>query len=483
MKRTGLLVSIMLLSGCMVGPDFSAPSVKSPEAWRQSSGASQLTEHGLRPQWWRIFHDDTLTALIEQAAQANLDVQAAGARLLQAQAEYGSVTGESLPAVTGSAFYQRARNSQTGLQDISGLNGKQAYSVWQSGVGVSWELDMWGRLRRAKESSAARVEVSEDLRRAVLLSIQTETASDYFQLRRVQWQQENARQNLAVANHSLKLTTIRMADGVATQLDVAQAQAQVASVESTLPLLEQQQAHLINALSYLLGEQPGALTPRLAAIRTLPLTPPEVPVGLPSQLAQRRPDIRAAEAQLHAATADTGVATANLYPSITLSGNVGLQAMQFSKLGDWGSHLFSVGPGLTLPIFEGGRLKSQLALKKAQQQEAGIHFQSTVLKAWHEVDDAMVDYETYQRQRRQLKAMVDNDNAALTAASQQYVAGATDFLNVLTMQKELLAAQQALVMSDADVSLALVRLYKALGGGWEEDAALAEGGRILTEAL
>lgn len=473
MKRSGLMVSVLLLSGCMVGPDFTAPSVETPRQWRQSDGESLLTEQGLHPQWWGIFHDDTLSALIEQAAQANLDVQAAGTRLLQAQAEYGRVTGESLPAVTGTASYQRARNSQTGLQDISGLNGKQAYSVWQPGIGASWELDMWGRLRREKESSAARVEVSEDLRSAVLLSIQTETASNYFQLRRVQWQRETAQQNLALVRHSLKLTAIRMADGVATQLDVAQAQAQVASVESTLPLLEQQQAHLINALSYLLGETPGALTQRLTVIRALPLTPPEVPVGLPSQLTQRRPDIRAAEAQLHAATADTGVATAALYPSITLSGNMGLQAMQFSQLGDWGSHLFSFGPTLTLPIFEGGRLKSQLALKKAQQQEAGIHFQSTVLKAWHEVDDAMVDYDTYQQQRRQLKAVVDNDKVALAAASRQYVAGATDFLNVLTMQKELLAAQQALVMSDADVSLALVRLYKALGGGWENNTSLS----------
>lgn len=475
MKSIGLTLSILLLSGCTVGPDFKAPVVKSPGAWPQGKAESRIVEKGLQPQWWGIFHDDTLTALIEQSAQVNLDLQAAGARLLQAQAERSVVTGESWPSVTGSASYQRARNSQTGLQDISGLEGKKAYSVWQPGIGLSWEFDMWGQLKREKESSSARVEVSENLRRAVLLSIQTETASDYLQLRSVQLQRETTLQNLAVANHSLKLISIRMSDGVATQLEVAQAQAQVASVGSRLPILEQQQAHLVNALSYLLAEQPGALTQRLAGVKPLPLTPPEVPVGLPSELVQRRPDIRSAEAQLHAATADIGVATADFYPHITLTGNVGLQAMQFNQLGSWGSHLYSFGPGLTLPIFEGGRLRGQLALKKAQQQEASIHFQSTVLKAWHEVDDAMVDYDTYQRQRRQLQTVVENERSALAAASKQYVAGATDFLNVLTTQKDLLAAQQDWVMSDANVSLALVHLYKALGGGWEQSAPLSNG--------
>lgn len=468
MRIAGLTLSVFLLSGCMVGPDFNAPEVKSPPTWRQGTAQSQIVEQGLEPHWWDIFRDDQLTALIEGAAQGNLDIQAAGARLLQAQAEYRVVTGETLPSVSGSASYQRARNSQNGLQDISGLDGKKAYSTWQPAVGVSWEVDMWGRLRRARESAGAHVDVSDDLRRAVLIGIQAETASDYFLLRSVQLQRENALKDLDIAGHSLKLIRIRMANGVATQLDIAQAQSQVAAVESTLPVLEQQEAHLINALSYLLGKEPGALAQQLRGTRPLPLTPPNVPVGLPSELAQRRPDIRAAEAQLHAATADIGVATADLYPRITLTGNVGLQAMQFGQLGNWGSQLYSFGPSLTLPVFEGGRLRGQLALKKAQQQEAGLHFQNTVLKAWHEVDDAMVDYDTGQRQRSQLQIRVNNDSTALEAASKQYVAGETDFLNVLVMQKELIAARQRLVISDADVSLALVRLYKALGGGWSE---------------
>ena len=319
------------------------------------------------------------------------------------------------------------------------------------------------------ESANASVEASAELRRDVQLSIQAETARDYIQLRSVQAQRNTTEQNLVLARHSLKLTAVKMRDGVATRLEGAEAQAQVALIQARLPILDQQQSRLINALSFLLGEQLGALNAELVAAKALPLTPAKVPVGLPSELTRRRPDIRAAEAKLHAATANIGIATTDFYPRLTLSGDVGLQAMQFSQLGSWGAHYFSFGPSLTLPIFEGGRLRGQLALRKAQQQEAAIHFQSTVLKAWHEVDDAMVDYDTYQQQRNQLKIMVDNDRLALIAAQQQYVGGATDFLNVLTVQKALLNAQQALVVSNAEVSLSIVQLYKALGGGWSTE--------------
>ncbi|MEG3133848.1 efflux transporter outer membrane subunit [Rouxiella sp. T17] len=466
MKTACLVISISLLSGCMVGPNFTPPKSETPATWRQGKAESQTAATEISAQWWSLFHDPLLTRLIERASQSNLDLRAASARLLQAQAARQIISGDSTPTVTGAASYQRARNSQKGLQDISGLDGKKAYSVWQPGVDVSWELDMWGRVRRELESANASVEASAELRRDVQLSIQAETARDYIQLRSVQAQRNTTEQNLALAQHSLKLTAVKMRDGVATRLEGAEAQAQVALIQARLPILDQQQSRLINALSFLLGEQPGALNAELSAVKALPLTPAKVPVGLPSELTRRRPDIRAAEAKLHAATADIGIATADFYPRLTLSGDVGLQAMQFSQLGSWGAHYFSFGPSLTLPIFEGGRLRGQLALRKAQQQEAANHFQSTVLKAWHEVDDAMVDYDTYQQQRNQLKIMVDNDRLALNAAQQQYVGGATDFLNVLTVQKELLNAEKALVVSDAEVSLSIVQLYKALGGGW-----------------
>lgn len=466
MKPVCLALGITLLSGCMVGPDFTAPTSKAPAAWPQGIAESQPVGTPVDTRWWTLFHDPQLDQLIARSTRSNLDLRAAGARLLQARAARQIVSGDSTPTVTGTASAQRARNSEEGLQDISGLEGKKAYSVWQPGVDVSWEVDMWGRVRRELESADASVEASAELRRDVLLTVQAETASDYIQLRSLQAQRATTEQNLALARHSLKLTEVKMRDGVATRLEGAEARAQVALIQARLPMLDQQQSRLLNALSFLLAEPPGALKTELTASRAVPPTPEKVPVGLPSELVRRRPDIRAAEAKLHAATADIGVATADFYPRLTLTGDVGLQAMQFSQLGNWGAHFFSFGPSLSLPIFEGGRLRGQLALRKAQQQEAAVNFQRTVLKAWHEVDDALVDYDTYQQQRSQLNTVVENDRLALDAAQKQYVAGATDFLNVLTVQQALLNAQQAQVASDADVSLSMVRIYKALGGGW-----------------
>ncbi len=477
MRGVYLALGATLLSGCMLGPNFVASDVKAPKSWRQSQATSRTVNQSIDPEWWSIFHDPTLTELISRASAANFDLRVASTRVAQARAERQIIGGDSLPAVNGSSSYQRARNSAKGLQDNSGFDGKKAFSVWQADADVSWELDLWGRVRRELESADANVDAHTDLLRGVLLSVQAETAGDYIQLRAVQARRATAEQNLAVAEHSLKLTSVRMTDGVATQLEVAEALAQVASVQARLPILQQQQSHLINALGYLLAQQPGTLNAELEKPQSLPVTPAQVPVGLPSELARRRPDIRAAEARLHAATAEIGVAKADFYPTITLSGNIGLQAMQFSQLGSWGSHLYNFGPSLNLPIFEGGRLKGQLALKEAQQQQAAIQFQQTVLKAWHEVDDAMVDYETYQQQRERLKVAVDNSQVALNNAQRQYVAGATDFLNVLTVQRTLLDAQQALVISDENVSLSLVQLYKALGGGWQQVYPLAQAKR------
>jgi len=474
MRSVYLALGATLLSGCMLGPNFVASDVKAPKGWRQSQATSRTVNQSINPEWWNIFHDPTLTELISRASAANFDLRVASTRVAQARAERQIIGGDSLPAVNGSASYQRARNSAKGLQDSSGFDGEKAFSVWQADSDVSWEWDLWGRVRRELESADANVDAHTDLLRGVLLSVQAETAGDYIQLRAVQAQRATAEQNLAVAEHSLKLTSVRMNDGVATKLEVAEALAQVASVQARLPILQQQQSHLIHALGYLLAQQPGTLNAELEKPQSLPITPAQVPVGLPSELARRRPDIRAAEARLHAATAEIGVAKADFYPSITLSGNIGLQAMQFSQLGSWGSHLYNFGPSLNLPIFEGGRLKGQLALKEAQQQQVAIQFQQTVLKAWHEVDDAMVDYETYQQQRERLKVAVDNSQVALDNAQRQYVAGATDFLNVLTVQRTLLDAQQASVISDENVSLSLVQLYKALGGGWQQAYPLAK---------
>ncbi len=280
-------------------------------------------------------------------------------------------------------------------------------------------------------------------------------------------------QNLDVARHSLKLSQLRLADGAATDLDVAEAAAQVAAIESRLPGLEQRQAQLINALSLLMGEPPNALAAELSTDAPVPQTPRQVAIGLPSQLAERRPDIREAEARLHAATASIGVAKGDFYPRITLSGNVGSQAMQLSDFGSWGSRAFSIGPQFSLPLFDGGRLRGVLNLREAQQQEAAIGYQQTVLRAWHEIDDQLsADYAS-QLRRDSLAEAVRQNQIALQTAQRQYVEGVVDFVNVLTVQSALLATQEQWVESSAGVSLAAVGLYKALGGGWQSVYPLA----------
>lgn len=478
--RTALTVGMLGLAGCAVGPDFQRPAAALPDRWSVSAVQASNGRDSRSPdaRWWKVFNDAELSSLAERAAAANLDVKTATTRWMQARAARRMTGADTEPSVGVSASYQHARSSQKGLLDISGLNGKKDYNVWQPGLDASWELDLWGRVRREIESADASVEASAELRRGVLLSVLAETVRDYIQLRGVQAQQAIIRHNLDIARHSLRLTQIRFADGVATHLETAEASAEVSAIEAQLPVLENEHARFVNALSYLLGEPPRALENELQAIAPIPPVPPSVPLGLPSELAERRPDIREAEARLHAATADVGVAVGDFYPRITLSANLGLQAMHLGDLDSWSSRMFGVGPALTVPIFEGGRLKGLLALRKAQQQEAMIGFQRTVLEAWHDVDDAMSDYGTRQQRHEKLAETVDQDRIALDNAERRYVAGASDFLQVLTMQRDLLAAQQAMVASSTDVSVSLVGLYKALGGGWETTFPVAESASV-----
>ncbi len=311
------------------------------------------------------------------------------------------------------------------------------------------------------------MEASGDQLRDALVSASAELARDYVQLRGVQRKLAITRENLESARQSLRLTQERAAGGVTTDLDVANAAAQVESTASQIPLQEQQQAQLMNAIAFLLGEQPRAMEVELAAPRPVPPVPPRVPVGVPSELARRRPDIRTAEAQLHSATADVGVAVADFYPRFTLSGSGAIQAVDFAKLADWGAKTYAIGPSVTLPIFEGGRLVRTLELRKDQQQQAALNYQRTVLAALHDVDNALTAYDAEQRRLQRLQSAVAQNRRALSLARERYEQGVTDFLNVLTAQRNVLLSETDAADSTATVSTNLVQLYKALGGGWE----------------
>ncbi|MDF3937200.1 efflux transporter outer membrane subunit [Pseudomonas citronellolis] len=474
MKHAPLLLACLALGACSLGPDFRTPDAAAPAAWN-AKGAdvpSQPADGAVESRWWRLFNDPQLDRLQARVAAGNLDLQAAAARLQQSRAIRQALGADAVPTVDGNAAYSRQRNSEVGLSDPSGESGRHNFNQLDAGFTLSWELDLWGRVRRELEAANAQVEASQASRHDVLVAVLAESVRDYLQLRGEQRREAILRGNLEIARHSLQLTQMRRAEGVATELDVAEAKAQVAVIESQLPGSQKRQARLLNALAFLLGEQPGALTAELAQAAPLPRPPRAVPVGLPSQLAQRRPDIRQAEAQLHAATAGIGMARADFYPRISLNGDFGFQALQLANFGDWNSHTFGIGPSLHLPIFEGGRLKGTLALREAQQREAAIAYRRTVLNAWREVDDALSDYAADQRELAALDEAVEHGRTALANAREQYKAGAVDFLNVLSAQRELLASEERQARSGEAVAVNLALLYKALGGGWEEAAAL-----------
>ena len=492
------LPALALLSACTVGPDFAHPAPWwNPTSWRgtgqnSAQAVSQPVAEPVDPRWWTLFNDLTLTGLEQRLAEANLDVRVASLRLAEARASVGVAQAAALPSVNGNSSYTRQQLSRKGALSLvnSGTAASQAngasqpqngaevpntgifqpFDLFQYGFDASWEADIWGRVRRSVESAQASADAGEDARRDTLLTAAAELARDYIQLRGVQRNLDITRQNLDIAQQSLNLTRERAEGGLGTDLDVATAAAQVDTTSAQLPTLEAQQAQLINAVGQLLGEKPAALTADLADPKAIPPVPPRVPVGLPSELARRRPDIRRAEAQLHAATADVGVAVGDFYPRFSLSGSAAIQGLQFSNLGDLGhAFTYAVGPSISVPIFEGGRLTRMLELRQAQQQEAVVTYQRTVLGALHEVDNALTAYQAEQRRRDQLQQAVAQNRRALALARDRYTQGVIDFLQVLDVQRSLLAAEQQLTDSTTTVSTDLVQIYKALGGGWETD--------------
>jgi NodT family efflux transporter outer membrane factor (OMF) lipoprotein len=496
----------LALTGCTVGPDFKSPSVWSPTSWFAShnekpvaKGESQAVAEPLDPAWWSEFRDPELTSLEQRVAASNLDIRTAGFRLAESRAQRSIATADQFPSINGNASYTREKASNRGVFsalggagatsangvgagtvangagtstgaggiETSSTRGIPPFDLFQYGFDASWEVDLWGRVRRSVESANASVTASAEDRRNVLLSVLAEVARDYIELRGTQREIEITQDNLRTDQQALNLANDRYKGGLGTELDVANAASQVAAATAQLPQLEQQEAQSINRLSYLLGETPGALRNELVTHKPIPPVPPVIPIGFPSELARRRPDIRQAEAQLHAATADIGVAVASFYPSVTLSGSLGIQALQFKDLATWDARQYALGPSLTIPIFQGGRLRAQLELRKQQQQEAAVNYERTVLQAWHDVDNALIAYQDEQRRRDQLATSVQANQRALSLAQDQYRSGVTDFLNVLDAERSLLTAQQQYAQSTTNVSTDLVALYKALGGGWE----------------
>jgi outer membrane protein, multidrug efflux system len=483
-----LLLAIALIGGCEVGPNYHPPRQPMPARWVAPTTRASVTVESpiLIERWWTAFRDPVLDSLVRRAVQSNLTLRAAQERLVEARASLGIATAGFFPTVDASGSYRRSFSASGGSVVVTGggggtgtitggsssgtstkVIGPRPHDLWQAGFDASWELDIFGGVRRSIEAANATVQAAIEDRRDVLVSLLGDVATDYVTLRGYQQEIVIAQDNLSVQIHSSQVARKKVEGGANTELDVANADAQVAGTRSQIASLESLERQEIYAISVLLGREPLALEAELAPRQRIPTIPPEVPVGLPSELLRRRPDIRRAERQLAATTAEIGVATAQLFPQFSLTGSFSLQGSRYEALSNFGTRFWSFGPSFTWPIFDAGRIWSNIQVQNAVQAQALTTYQATVLQALQEVENALTAYSLEQKRRSALEDAVAANQKAVRIAQQRYEQGVTDFLNVLVAQGSLFSSQDAKVQSDRAVATDLVALYKALGGGWE----------------
>jgi multidrug efflux system outer membrane protein len=478
MKGAGwtlLVFSSLLLAGCTVGPNFKRPHASVPSQWTVASTRGISTKSPETDDWWSSFQDPELNSLVERSAKQNLDLQLALERVQEARAARGVARSGYFPSIDGAA--SGTRNRQRVIAPIGPQNSPVIapveYNNFQGGLSASWELDVFGEIRRSVQAATADMMAAEENRRDVLVILLGDVGRVYAQLRGFQRRLEIANKNISTQQDTLYLTTARARAGLATELDVSRAAAQLESTKSVVPSLISGIDVSIHRLSVLLGEEPGALRSELEKTSPIPSAGPEVDVGLPSDLLKRRPDIRRSEAQLAAATARIGEAKADLFPRFVLTGTAGRQATQLHDLTLGAGNFFSVGPGISLPLFTGGRIRSNIAVQTSRQREVVIGYQSTVLNALEEVENALVSYSQEQERRDRLNDAVAHSQLAVDLATEQYKAGLVDFLSVLDAQRDLYANEDQLVQSQTSVTTNLVGLYRALGGGWNPGRTVA----------
>lgn len=474
------VLCVAALTGCMVGPDFKPPQPRLPDAWvgptppRPSEAVFSDKEFA---RWWAVFQDRTLSSLVDRAISSNLDLKLAEARIRQARATRGIAGAGMGPTLDAAGSFQRSQtpgsSATSRVRDTTGPTTNQ----YRAGFDASWELDIFGGIRRGIEAADADLKAAVEDRRDVLVTLTAEVARNYIDLRTFQQRIETARQNLKAQEHSAEITRRRFRGGFVSGLDVANAEAQVATTAATIPVLETFLQRTLYNLAVLLGLEPGALLQDLSPASQIPVAPPAVPASVPSELLRRRPDIRKAEAQIHASTARIGVATADLFPKVSILGAGGFQAPETGTWFDSVSRFWSLGPSLRWPVFDTGRIRANIEQKKALEEQALLTYQKTILLALQEVEDALIASAKEQEHRKALADAVLANQKAVKLANILYTEGQTDFINVLQAQRALFLSEDALVQSTQNVSTNLVALYKALGGGWD---STQEGGPSLT---
>jgi NodT family efflux transporter outer membrane factor (OMF) lipoprotein len=485
-KIGAALIAACSLAACKVGPNFKQPNEPVPDRY---SGAvdDHVSDANPDSTWWRQFHDPQLDQLEAQTAAGNLDLKAAFLRIVESRMQVQVARAQGLPALNGTGSYQREQLGLAGILKsqhvdvgptaspveqglISSL--ESPVNIYQLGFDASWELDLFGKVRRSVEAADAQSQSAVEARNDLLVSMEAEVAQEYFQLRASQMLRKITSEEISAQRDVYELTLSRHQHGLAGEADVDSAKAQLSTLESQLPPYIQNVAAAKHALAVLTGQTPEALDNEFGDDGALPPLPPTVPTGLPSSLARRRPDIRQSEASLHAATAQVGIAVASLFPDISLSGTFGLRNLSTGYLFDWDSHFYTMGSSVSVPIFQGGALVANVRLSRAQAAEAALQYRKTVLNALQEVEDGLTNLSEDASRTNSLQESVQANQKALDVNTDAYRHGLATYITVLTVQIQLVQAQQQLAQAALTQSTDMVKLYKALGGGWENvDAA------------
>jgi NodT family efflux transporter outer membrane factor (OMF) lipoprotein len=465
------MIAVLLSVACVtVGPDYQRPETEVPDAWFEAATAG--LEDGTAPleTWWRVFDDPQLDSLVARSAAGNLTLREALWRVEEARAARGIAASSRLPQVGFSGESSRSEPSDNGpLGELAPPDGFEAGDLHDYGVSAFWEIDVFGRIRRQVEAADATTEATVESYRDVLVSLYAEVALAYIDARTQQERLKLAQTNVEGQEDTLQLTEDRFDAGLVSALDVAQAESNLANTRSLIPVIERDLERAFNRLAVLLGEAPGAVHDELANEVPIPREPQDVAVGLPAELLRQRPDVRQAERLLAAQTARIGVAKADLYPTFSLAGFLGLQATEFGDLTDDGSVTWGFSLPIRWEIFSGGRIRSQVRVEEARTEQLLATYERTVLLALEEAENAMVAYGTELERRQRLAEAVDATQRSLELVLTQYTAGLTDFQNVLDTQRTLLTREDELARAEGIAVANLVRLYRALGGGWDPD--------------
>ena len=465
-RALSIVLTVIVVGGCqMLGPDYVQPELVSADAWHQRVAGELTTADAPLHSWWTLFKDDDLSGLIDATREGNLDLRAALARISEAEALYGASRGAQIPGAQVEGAINRSRQSEIINPGIQ----KNPMNIGLLSGGLSWELDFWGRVRRQIESAAASHEASQEDYRDALVILQAAVAQSYVQLRTLQQRLYYAQDNAQLQEATLKLTQDRLQAEIARELDVRQAEMNLAMTRAMIPALQTGIARVMNQLCVFTGRAPGSWPELRTNFTAMPAYTAVLPAALPADMVRQRCDIRAAERRLAAQTARIAVARGELYPMFSLAGNFGWQVTDGGQMFESPGRFYGLGPAFQWNVFSGGRIRSMIKAEEARQQQALMTYEATVLRALQECEDML---STFVNERQRLQFEEQAVTAARLSAQQVdelYRAGLTDFQNVLDMQRALTQRQDSMASCQGEVANALISIYKAFGGGWKNE--------------